>query len=220
MADDSGFGSDFGSSDLGGTSGSLSSGGLGALAIGGAGALGLGAILARGESKLPWEYGAALGQVPALQQNAGTLFGESQQLYGQGSDLLAKAGRGELTPEQTAQLQQYRTGLSNEARQIYASMGRNPDQDTSFISTTANIDAQVNAMAQQQIQSTIQLGLGELGGAASFSGQALAESTAASNLLLQAGQAQLAQDKAYSDSLTSVFASIGKIAGAIIPAVI
>ena len=186
---------------------------IGALALGGAGLAG---ILSQGEKSLPWEYTAALGNVPALQQNAQTLFGESQQLYGTGQTALQMAEAGQLTPEQTAQLQQFRTGLTNQARQTYASMGRNPDQDTSFITTTANIDTQVNAMAQDQIRSSIQLGLGELSSAGSFAGQAVSESTAASNILIQAGQAQLAQDKAYSDSLTNVFGSIGKIFGAVL----
>ena len=70
------------------------------------------------------------------------------------------AQQGQLTGPQQAQLNLYRQGLQNQAQQTYASMGRNINQDTSGISTQAHIDEQVNAMSQQQIQSTIALGLG------------------------------------------------------------
>jgi hypothetical protein len=193
-------------------------GGLGGLAALGVGAAGFGTILGMGESPLPTEYGQALGQVPALQANAGTLFNEGQTLTAQGTQALADAEAGRLTPEQQAQLGQFSTGLTNKSRQMFASMGRNPDADTAAITQQANDDAQVNAMAQQQIQTTIQLGLGELSSGSNFSGQSLAASSAASNILLQAGQAQLQQDKAYSDSLTSAFSSIGKMFAAAAPA--
>lgn len=179
----------------------------------GLGALGFGSILAKGESPLPQQYRQLEGQVPGLQQKSETLFGEGQQLYGQGTNALGMAQRGELTDPQKAQLGQFRTGLENKSRQMFASMGRNPDQDTAAISQQANDDAQVNAMAQEQIRTTIQLGLGELSAGGNFSGQSAQFSSAANNILLEAGKAQLAQDKAYSDSLTSAFSSIGKMFG-------
>ncbi len=195
----------------GGISGS-SALGLGALAIGGAG---LGSILARGESPLPPDYAALRASVPELRADATTLFGEGQTLTGQGTATLDAASRGELTPEQRAQLGQYSTGLTNQARQQFYGMGRNPDADTAFISQTADIDAKVNAMAQSQIQSSIALGLGQLSSGSSFAGQSLGFTNAANTALIEAGKAQIAQDKAYSDSLSGAFASIGKLFGAV-----
>lgn len=191
-----------------------SASGLGGLAALGIGAAGFGAILGRGESPLPGEYAALGATIPALQNNAQSLFTQGQTLTGQGTEALRMAQKGELTPEQQAQLGQYRTGLENKSRQMFYSMGRDPDKDTAAITQQANDDAQVNAMAQQQIQTTIQLGLGELASGSSFSGQALGYSNAASNILLQAGQAQLQQDHDYSKALTDSFSSIGQLFGA------
>lgn len=193
--------------------GSLST--LGPLALG---AGGLAAILGRGESPLPAEYSTALGQVPALQAQAGTLFNEGQTLTGQGMSTIDQAVHGVLTPEQQAQLKQFSTGLENKTNQAFYSMGRNPGTDTAAITQQANDDAQVNAMAQEQIRTTIQLGLGQLSSGSSFAGQSLGFSNAASGILLEAGKAQLQQDKAYSDSLTSVFSSIGTLFGGAVKA--
>lgn len=186
--------------------------GLGALAIGGAG---LGAILAQGESPLPSEFSDLTATVPTLQGQGATLFGEGQALTAQGTQALQMAQEGKLTPEQQAQLGQYESGLKNTALQTYAGMGRNPNQDTSFISTQADIDAKVNAMAQQQIQTTIQLGLGELSSGGNFSGQGLQFESAANQALITAGQAQMQQDAAYRNSLTSAFSAIGQMFGSI-----
>ncbi len=150
-----------------------------------------------------------------MQGQARTVSGQGQGLVTQGQEALGMAQRGELTPAQQAQLSKYGTGLTNQARQQYYNMGRNPDNDTSFISQTANIDTQINAMAQAEIQSTIQLGLGEISGGSSLIGQGLGFENAANQVLLQAGQAQLQQDKNYSDSLTNVFGSIAKMAGSL-----
>jgi hypothetical protein len=199
-----------------------------------AGALGLGVagagyMLSQGEQKLPAQYGQLTASVPRLQAEAGLLQGQGQALVGQGSALtgqgteaLRKAAAGELTDPQKAQLGQFETGLTNQTRQQFYNMGRNPDQDTGFIGQTAANDAQVNVMAQQQIQSTIALGLGELTSGSSFAGTGLSFESAglgyegaANSALVQAGQAQLAQDKAYSDSLTSVFGTIGKLFGTV-----
>jgi hypothetical protein len=198
---------------------SSSSGGfdMGSAATLGIGALGFGAILGRGESPLPGQYGDLTGSVPNLRGTAAGLEGQGSALVKQGTEALGMGQRGELTPEQQAQLNVYRKGLDNTSRQQWANMGRNPDQDTSFISQTANIDERVNAMAAQEIQTTIQLGLGEISGGNSLIGQGLGFENAANQALLQAGQAQLAQDKNYSDSLTSAFSAIGKMAGAVLP---
>lgn len=182
--------------------------GAGALGIG---ALGLGAMLAKGPGQLPPQFGQLQGQVPGMQAEAGTLQRQGGALVTQGTDALAMAQRGELTPEQQAQLKVYSGGLTNQTRQQYANMGRNPDQDTSFLSASADIDAHVNAMAQQQIQTTIQLGLGEISGGNALIGQGLGFENAANNILLQAGEAQMKQDQAYSSNLMSAFTSIGSM---------
>lgn len=211
-----GSGGDYGASD-GGTSGggwpsasTLLKGG--ALA---AGAAGFGAMVAQGPGSLPWEYGHLTSEVPGLEAEAGALEGQGSTLVGQGSEALRMAQHGELTPEQQAQLKQYQTGLTNQARQQFASMGRNPDQDTAFINQTANIDAQVNAMAAQQIQTTIQLGLGETSAGSSLIGQGLGFQNAANQALITAGEAQVKLDTAYSSSLTSAFSAIGTLFGAV-----
>jgi len=210
-SDYGGFGSGGNISGSFGDPGSLSMGSAGALGLG---ALGLGAVIGMGPSPLPAQYGQLQGQVPWLQSTGQGLVGQGQGLESQGQQALGMAQRGELTPEQSAQLKQYSTGLNNQSRQMWASMGRNPDQDTAFLSQTANVDAQVNAMAQQQIQTTIQLGLGEMSGGNSLISQGLGFENAANQILLQAGQAQMQADKSYSDSLTSAFGAIAKMAGA------
>src|ERR1700733_5024855 len=126
----------------------------------GVGAIGLGALLAQGPGSLPSEYGQLTGNVPNLQNMGQTSFNEGQGLIGQGQSALAMAQAGQLTAPQQAQLGQFQSGLTNQARQQFYSMGQDPDKSTGFVTQTANIDAQVNAMAQQEIQSTIQLGLG------------------------------------------------------------
>lgn len=198
-------------SSSGGISGSTALG-VGALGLG---AAGFGAMLAKGESPLPQDYQQLRASVPGLQAEGDWLRGEAHQLAGQGGNTLDMASRGELTGPQQAQLGQYQTGLTNQARQQFFNMGRNPDQDTAFISQTADIDAKVNAMAQQQIQSSIALGLGQLSSGASFSGQGLGYSTAANNALIEAGKAQMAHDQAYSKSLTSAFGAIAGLVGTV-----
>lgn len=201
-------------SSPGGSSGSSSS--FNPLSVGalGAGALGVGALLAEGGTTLPAQYGE-------LEQNAGQefttgegLIGQGQTLVGQGTSALNMASTGTLTPEQAAQLQVYGTGLTNTARQEYASMGRNPDSDTSYIQTQADIDTRVNAMAQQEIQSTIQLGLGEVSGGNSLISSGAGLESASNQALIAAGQAQIALDGQYSQALTAVFSAVGTIAGA------
>lgn len=191
-----------------------SSGGFGNISLGsagalGVGALGLGALFAQGPGQLPPQFGQLTAGVPWLQNAGYGLYGQGQKLVGQGTEALGMAQRGELTPEQQAQLKVYSTGLENQARQTYANMGRNPDQDTSFITTQGNIDTQVNAMAQQQIQSTIQLGLGAISGGNSLISSGLGFENAANQALIAAGEAQIKQDTAYSSSLTSAFTAIG-----------
>jgi hypothetical protein len=198
----------------GGGSGGLSGSSLAGAGALGIGALGFGAILAQGPGQLPAQFGQLEGNVPGMESEASLLEGQGSALVGQGTQALNMAQQGQLTPEQQAQLSQYQTGLTNQARQQYAAMGRNPDQDTSFVSTTGNIDTQVNAMAQQQIQSTIALGLGEISGGNSLNSTGLGFQNAANQALITAGQAQLQLDQQYSSSLTSAFSSIGTLFGA------
>ena len=195
------------------SSGGLSGGQLGGAAMLGVGALGLGAILGEGESPLPQEFSQLTASVPGLQSQGSTLFGEGQTFEGQGAQALQMAQNGQLTPQQQAQLSLYSGGLKNQTAQTFASMGRNANQDTTAISQQADNDAKVNAMAQQQIQSTIALGLGETSAGASFSGQALGYENAANQALVEAGNAQLKQDQAYSSALTGAFSAIGTLLG-------
>jgi hypothetical protein len=209
MADDTIGGSTAGASSSGPSSSSLLS--LGALGVG---AAGLGTILGEGESPLPPEFSQlTTSNVPWLESGASTLFNEGQTFTNQGAAALSMAQNGILTGPQQAQLEQYKEGLTNTADQTYASMGRNINQDTSGISTQADIDAKVNAMSQQQIQTTIALGLGETSAGSSLTGQGLAYESAANNALIAAGQAQLQQDKDYSTALTGAFSSIATILG-------
>jgi hypothetical protein len=200
------------SPDLGGSSSSSSLGsplGLGALAIGGAG---LGAILAEGESPLPSEFSTLTNtNVPWLESQANWNAGTGESLVGQGQSALAMAEAGQLTPEQQAQLSKYSNGLQNQGIQTFASMGRNYNEDTSAISAQANIDTQVNAMAQQQIQSTIALGLGEISSGNSFITAGSQDMSAANSALIAAGQAQVDLDKSYQSSLTNAFSSIAQM---------
>jgi hypothetical protein len=215
-SDYEGFGSGGNISGVPGDPGSNSF--LGSAGALGLGALGLGSLLAQGPGPLPGEFANLKYNAATMTDTGQGLTTQGQGLVSQGQSALAMAQRGELTPEQQAQVSQYGTGLTNQARQMYYNMGVSPDSNTSFLSTTADIDAKVNAMAQQQIQSTIQLGLGEISGGSSLIGQGLGFENAANQVLLQAGQAQLQQDKAYSDSLTSVFGSIAKLLPAVLAA--
>ena len=215
MSDSGGGSGDSGGGSGGGSGGSSSlfsnpSSYLGA----GVGAIGLGALAAMGPGSLPTQFTTAEGQAGWENTAGQTAVGQGQSLVNQGEGALAMAQAGELTPEQQAQLKVYSTGLTNQSRQMFASMGRNPDQDTAFLNQTANVDTQVNAMAQQQIQSTIQLGLGQISGGTSLEGAGFGAINAANSALLAAGEAQLKLDTQYSSNLTSAFASIGQMFGA------
>jgi hypothetical protein len=200
--------------DTSGGSSSLFSSPLSLGAAGaGLGALGLGALIAEGPGQLPSQYSQLEQSVPYLQSQGQTAFGQGTQLEGQGTQALQMAQQGQLTPEQQAQVSTYQTGLTNQARQQFYSMGTNPDQNTAFLSTTANIDTQVNAMAQQEIQSTIQLGLGEVSGGNSLMNTGLGFENAANQALIAAGQAQIQLDQQYSSNLSSAFGAIGSMFG-------
>lgn len=172
---------------------------------------GLGFLLGSGPPQLPQQFQQAEGMVPGLQNKAQTLYGEGQGLLTQGQQALQMGQAGQLTIPQQAELKQYQTGLQNQTNQLFSSMGRNVTTDTSAINAQAAIDAQVNAMAQKEIQTTIQLGFGEISAAGSFTQESLGYSQAAANILLQAGQAQLKEDQSYSQELQTAFSSVAKM---------
>lgn len=197
---------------------STSSGGsspfsLGTVGTALAGGAGLAGLFASGSDQLVPQFQQLEAQVPGLESEASTLEGEGQTFTTQGTQTLNNAAAGVLTPQQQAQLSVFQSGLTNTADQEYASMGRNPNQDTSFISTQADIDTKVNAMAQQQIQSSIALGLGQINAGSSATGQGLGFQNAADSALIAAGNAQVAADTQYSNALSGAFSAIGTILG-------
>lgn len=190
---------------------------VGALGLGALGVGGLAYMMGQGPSQvssIPY-FAAANAQVPNLLTQSGQTYGQGERLVGQASDAYAMAQRGELTPEQAAQLKLTKTGLENQARQTFARMGRDYDTDTSAISEQGNIDTVTTAMAQQYIQSTIALATSQMGAGQNLIGDSLQESSAATNILMQEGQAQIQLNKQYSDSLTSAFKAIGAVVGVV-----
>jgi hypothetical protein len=187
-------------------------GGLSPLSLG-VGALGVGSLLAQGPGKLPSQFGQATADAPWLQSTGANNISQGQSFVGAGEQTLANAAAGTLTAPQQAQLGQYESGLTNQSRQMFYNMGRNPDADTAAITQQGNVDAQVNAMAQQMIQSTIQLGLGQISSGNSLMQTGGAEISAADQALFQAGQAQVQLDTTYSTNLTNAFGAIGKMFG-------
>lgn len=203
-------------------SGSGSSGGL---SLGGAGALGLGALALGGVgvmaaggptqvSSIPG-FAQANAQVPTLLNQSGQTFQQGQNLVGQATNAYGMAQRGELTPEQAAALKLTRDSEMNQARQTFASMGRDFNMDTSAITTQANIDTMITAQAQSYIQSTIALATSQMQAGTTLIGDSLQESGAATNILMQEGQAQIQLNKQYSDSLTAAFKAIGSVVGGV-----
>jgi hypothetical protein len=196
------------------SSGGLTGGQLGGAAALGAGALGLGAILGEGESPLPSEFSTVTNtQVPWLQSAGQWAENQGQQYAGAGAQALQMAQNGVLTPQQQAQLSLYKNQLGNQTNQMFSSMGRNPNQDTTAISAAADNDAKMIAASQAMIDSTIKLGLGEGQLGSTFTGQGEADENAATNALIEAGNAQLKNDQAYNTALSGAFQAIGQIAG-------
>lgn len=190
-------------------------GGLSPLQAGGlaAGAAGIGSLLAQGPGQLPYQYSEATQYAPWLQSTGTQNITQGQQDIAQGEATLGQAAAGQLTAPQAAQLGQYQSGLTNQSRQMFYNMGRNPDADTAAITQQANVDQQVNAMAQQMIQSTIALGLGQAQIGSNLMGAGTQQISAADQALIQAGQAQVQLDTTYSNNLTSAFGAIGKMFG-------
>ena len=193
---------------------------LGSVGTAVAGGAGLAGLFASGSDQLVPQFQQLENNVPQIENEAQTLEGEGQTFTTEGTQTLNNAAAGVLTPEQQAQLSVFHTDLTNTANQEYANMGRNPNQDTSYISTQADIDTKVNAMAQQQIQSSIALGLGQIGAGNSATGQGLGFQNAADAALIAAGNAQVASDAAYSTALNGAFSAIGTILGGSIGAAV
>src|SRR5215471_13732855 len=176
VASSAGAGTYDASAALGGGSGGGggdSSSALGAGALG-AGAVGLGALL-MSKPQLPWGY-------QVLQGRAGTMYGQSADLYGEGQQMVGDARRGyemaqrgELTPEQDAQLKLMKAGELNKATQLMSSMGRDINKDTTGLSMQQDIDLKALAQSQVFIQSTIALATSQMQGGQSLIGDALPE---------------------------------------------
>lgn len=200
------------SGDASSVSGAGAGGGFGvgsALGLGALGA-GMGLMLAQGPAQLPQQYVQAEQQVPIIQgwaQNAQT---QGQQLVGQATQGFAAAQAGQLTPEEQATLDQQNKQLNNQARQVYASMGRSFDQDTSSISTSTNIAQALMASAQNMIQTNIQLASAQLSGGTNLLGISANEESAANNILMQAGAAQVQLNTNYSNQLAAAMGAVGK----------
>lgn len=201
------------SSGMSSGAGGISTGGALGLGAGALGAAGLGYLISQGPGQLPGQFGQSTANA-GWEASAGQQeFGQGQTLEAQGQSALAMAQAGQLTPEQQAQLSVYQTGLTNQSRQQEYSMGLNPDQNTGNVTATANIDTMVNAMSQQQIQSTIALGLGEIQQGGSLMAGGSSDINAANQALIAAGQAQVQLDQQYSQSLSSAFGAIGSMFG-------
>ncbi|HEX8838360.1 MAG TPA: hypothetical protein VF748_15560 [Candidatus Acidoferrum sp.] len=212
--DVSGVGSSSG--DFGG-GGGLSTNAMLALGGGALAAGGLGYFMSQGPtqvSSIPG-FAQANAMVPGLQAESAQTYAQGQGLIAGGQAGLAMAQRGELTPEQKAQLALTGNALENQAKQTYASMGRDMSKDTSGISTETNIQANLTAMAQNYIQSTIALAGTQLNAGGALLGTSLNESNAATNILLTEGAQQVALDKQYSDNLASAFKAIGTVVGGV-----
>lgn len=194
-------------------------GGLGSLMPGagsilglGVGAADLGLLLTQGEPSLPSEFNVLQETYAPTEFSQGQAsYGQGQSYLAQGQQALAMAQKGQLTPEQAAQLSLYRTGLENTASQEYYNMGRSPTRDTSFISQQGLIDTQVNAMAQQQIQTTIQLGLGETSAGTSLESLGLGYESSANQALVAAGTAQMQNDQNYNGAIQNAFSAMAGV---------
>src|SRR5580700_12040902 len=128
MSDTSGAGG--GGSGFGGSSSSSLFSSPLSLGAAGVGALGLGALIAQGPGQLPSQYGQATASSPWEIATGQSTIGQGQTLVNQGTEALAMAEAGQLTAPQQAQLGQYQSGLTNQARQQFYSMGQDPDKST------------------------------------------------------------------------------------------
>ena len=186
---------------------------LGPLAVGGGGLAAL--LLGGGGPSIPPQLGEVGGNVTGLEGEAHTLWDSGNALIAGGRSALDPAMRGVLTPEQQATLTTERQSANNTAAQIYASMGRNANQDTSFISTRTDIDTKLMAAANNFVNTNIANAFKEIETGASLTGQGTQDMSAANQALLQMAQLTMQADQNYSNSLTAAFSAVGSIVGGI-----
>lgn len=191
---------------------------LGPLAAGSGGLAAL--LLSGGGPSIPPQFGEIGGNVTGLEGEARTLWGSGNALIVGGESALGPAMAGVLTPEQQATLTTERQSAGNTAAQIYTSMGRNPNQDTSFISTKTDIDTKLMAAANTFVQSNIANAFQEITTGLSLTGQGTQDMSAANQALLQMAQLTMQADQNYSNSLTAAFSAIGSLVGGIGGAVV
>ena len=172
-------------------------------------------FLAGGGPDIPPQIGQVDTNAAALESEADTLWGSGNSLIAGGQSALGPAMAGQLTPEQQATLTTEQQSATNVADQIYASMGRNPNQDTSFISTQTDINTKLMAAANQFVQTNIASAFQEINAGASITGQGGQDMSAANSALLQAAQLTMTADQNYSNALTGAFSAIGSLVGGI-----
>jgi hypothetical protein len=155
----------------------------------------------------PWvKYGLPLGVLGATflkgpgslpPQTKGALDLANQQASF-GATQLTLANQGQILPAQQAQLDQNAQNAKNQLYQLYASRGIDPNKSTDFIQASQQIDQQTLAARSAIIQQMITNGL-------NFE-------TAASNVLTQAANQQVALDNNFRSSISSAMGSFGLMA--------
>ncbi|HEY1489899.1 MAG TPA: hypothetical protein VGF90_02570, partial [Verrucomicrobiae bacterium] len=144
----------------------------------------MGATFLRGPGSLPPQTKGALDLA-----NQQASFGATQ---------LTLANQGQILPAQQAQLDQNAQNAKNQLYQLYASRGIDPNKSTDFIQASQQIDQQTLAARSAIIQTMITNGL-------NFE-------TAASNVLTQAANQQVALDNNFRSSISSAMGSFGLMA--------
>lgn len=172
-------------------------------------------LMGGGGPQLPPQFGDIGANASTLTNEAGQLYGEGQSLIRGGQSALIPAMQGVLTPEQQASLTVANQKLGNEAAQLYASMGRNPNQDTSMISTQTDIQTKLLAASNAFVQTNIDAAFKEIGAGNSLTATGNQAMSQADSALLEEAKLQMQADKEYSDSLTSAFSAIGQIFGGV-----
>lgn len=212
-----GIGPSTSGSSPGSSDGSSSPFNLGSLAPTAAAAGGgLAALFLSGSGpNIPWQVGQVGTNATGLENEAGTLWGSGNALIAGGESALGPAMAGVLTPEQQATLTTEQQSAQNVADQTYAAMGRNPNQDTSFASTQANINTKMMAAANNFVNTNISNAFQEISSGANLTGQGTQDMSAANQALLQAAQLTMTADQNYSNSLAGAFSAIGTLVGGI-----
>ena len=132
------------------------------------------------------------GQVPP---QFGTLENQAGALNTAGQANIAMAAANQLTPGQAAQIATTRESLVNQLRQQIYSSGQDPDNSTAFSEGMVGVEQQLTAMTQTMIANTLTAGLQETGQSATD--------------LIAAGNAQIAQDTAFTNALSAAATALG-----------